>query len=55
MTDQEGFYKYEVNPGIYSVECFYIGHITEQTKEIKIQSGQRVIIIFELGTSRNID
>jgi hypothetical protein len=49
-SNQKGYFEKEIDPGNYLVECFYIGHNLAKTKEIKVQRGNRIFIIFELGT-----
>jgi hypothetical protein len=49
-SNKDGFFQSEINAGTYSIECSSVGHTTEKLKEIKVENGQRLLIIFELGT-----
>jgi len=50
VSDSNGFFNYSINPGLYTIECDFIGHVKEK-RQIEIKKGQRVLIIFELGTN----
>ena len=50
VSDSSGFFDREIDPGFYTIECDYVGHVAEKTRRIEIKSGQRLMIIFELGT-----
>lgn len=49
QTNEFGFFKCEVDPGIYMVECFYVGYKTEISEKIKVEEGDLVNIVFEIG------
>ena len=49
QSSKDGFFKCDINPGEYKIECFYVGTPAIETKPFKINKGQRAIIIFELG------
>ena len=51
MTDVNGFFIIEVQPDKYSIVCQYLGHDRETTPELEIANGQRIIVLFELGTT----
>lgn len=51
QTDKNGFFITTIEPGIYSVSSNYIGNNEEKINDLKIDKNNRLIIIFELGTS----
>jgi len=48
-TDENGYFKKVVEPGLYSIRCNHIGHSDLNTKKLQVRKGDRNFLIFELG------
>ncbi len=49
-TDSNGFFQTNVNQGKHTIECRYVGNNDLKSKQIDIKKGDRIFILFELGT-----
>ena len=49
ISNENGFFSTELDPGTYEIECFSLGH-TPQSKKLNIKENERIVILFELGT-----
>jgi Carboxypeptidase regulatory-like domain/Secretion system C-terminal sorting domain len=51
ITDTEGKYKIEVEPGIYDVQVSYVGYATKRLTDIKIEAGKAnaLHVVLEAG------
>jgi hypothetical protein len=50
-TDQNGFFSVILEPGTYDISANFIGNNEEKLKNIETKKNNRLIIMFELGTS----
>ena len=50
-TDKNGFFRMLIEPGTYDISANYIGNNEEKLEKIKLEKNNRLIILFELGTS----
>ncbi len=51
ITDKNGYFIANVEPGIYSVSANFIGNCEEKIADLKVEKNKRIIIVFELGTA----
>lgn len=51
ITDVNGKYRLEVEPGEYTVECLYTGYATQKITQVKVNKDAETILNFKLTTS----
>lgn len=51
LTDKNGFFSLKIKPGVYDIKTNYVGNIEEKLEKFELKKNNRIIVIFELGTS----